>query len=375
MLAEFLLCMLLTSAFGAGSLYLLHREQESNASLAQTAAAIAQFERLHRAVNAADFAARALLVIRAADAEHVYRGRIADLDKELKHVLRHPTGIAEQRSVAELAREVANRFGNLEHVVQVRAADGVQRTRAAPDGFDPMRQINARIEQVKQLQSTVFEDIRQYHARTERDSRIMLAATALLSLGLIVTLCWRMDRLCSMLTRAQHEANHEAHHDALTGLPNARLLADRLSMALAHARRVGQMVAVVALDLEGFRQVNEEHGPNVADDVLQQTARRLQRLSRDADTVARIRDDEFVMVLSDVKSRDHAAAFAERLITNVSGSYTADGRDVSVGAHVGVSLFQGQAASADDLARQASAALWKAKNGGSRIEFVSNERP
>jgi diguanylate cyclase (GGDEF)-like protein len=155
----------------------------------------------------------------------------------------------------------------------------------------------------------------------------------------------------------------------LTGLPNARLLGDRLSMALAHARRVGQMVAVVAVDLEGFRQVNEEHGPNVADEVLQQAARRLQRLSRDADTVARIRDDEFVMVLSDVKSRDHTAAFAERLINNVSGSYTTDGRDINVGAHVGVSLFEGQAASADDLTRQASAALWKAKNGGGRIEL------
>ncbi len=214
------------------------------------------------------------------------------------------------------------------------------------------------------LRLTVLDPAgQQHHVRTERDLMIMLAATTLLSLALVVAVYWRMDRLCAMFTRAQHEVHYQAHHDALTGLPNTRLLNDRLAMSLAHARRVGETVAVVALDLEGFTRVNEEHGPEVGDDVLQQAARRLQRLSRDADTVARTRDDEFVMVLNDVKSGSHAAAFAERLLKNLTGTYTVDDRDITVGAHIGLSLFSGQAACADDLVRAAGEALLKARSG------------
>jgi diguanylate cyclase (GGDEF)-like protein len=252
-LAEFLLCILIISGFGAGSLFLVHREQASNASITQAAV----------------------------------------------------------------------RSGAL----------------------DAARQ--------------------QHHARTERDLRIMLGTMTLLSLALIAAIYWRMDRLCSMFMRARDQAHHEAHHDDLTGLPNARLLNDRLAMALAHARRVGQSVAVVAVDIDGFRRLNEEHGPSAGDQVLRQAAQRLQRLSRDADTVARTRDDEFVMVLSDVKSASHATAFAERLIRNLSEPYTADDGGITVGAHVGVSLFSGQATCAADLVRTASEALWKARNAGS----------
>lgn len=257
-LAEFLLCIVLMSGFGAGSLYLVHRDQASHAYLAQDALRVG--------------------------------------------------------------------------------------------AVDPARQQN--------------------HARIERDLRIMLATTTLLSLALIAAVYWRMDRLCSMFMRARDDAHHQAHHDELTGLPNARLLNDRLAMALAHARRVKETVAVVAVDLDGFRQVNEERGPSVGDEVLRQAASRLQRLSRDADTVARGRDDEFVMVLSDVKSRDSAAVFAERLINNLSGAYMVDGVDIKVGAHVGVSIFSGQATNAADLVRLASDALWKARSGGTaRIEL------
>lgn len=258
-LAEFLLCILIISGFGAGSLYLLHREQATHATVAQAAI------------------------------------RAGSLD-----------GLAQQRQLS-----------------------------------------------------------------TERDLRIMLGTTTFIFLALIAAIYWRMDRLCSMFTRAQAAAHHEAHHDELTGLPNGRLLSDRLAMALAHARRLGQSVAVVAVDLDGFRRVNEEHGPTAGNIVLQQAAQRLQRLSRDADTVARVRDDEFVMVLSDVKPGS-LPAFAERLITNLSGTYMAEQTEVAVGAHVGVALFSGQATGPADLIAVASESLWKARSGsGARFELAA----
>lgn len=236
--------------------------------------------------------------------------------------------------------------------------------------------VNATLADAAQVSGRLDQAVRQSQMRAERDVRIVLAATTLLSLALFVALYWRMDRLFEMFARAQDEAHHQAHHDPLTGLPNARLLSDRLAMALAHARRVRQTVAVVALDLNGFRQLNADHGPAAGDEVLRQAAARLQRLSRDEDTVARTRDDEFFMVLSDIKSQGHAAAFAERLIGNLSGAYNVGERELALGAHVGVALYTGQATSADDLVRTASAALWKAKNRAEgRVELSVNSGP
>ena len=199
---------------------------------------------------------------------------------------------------------------------------------------------------------------------TERDLRIALASMAVVSLLMIVALFWRLDRLWALWKRALAEAQHHAHYDDLTGLPNARLLKDRLEVALAHARRVKQQVAVVVADFDGFTEVNETHGDRAGDHVLKQAGTRLQRLCRDADTVARSAGDEFVLVLSDVNSEAAVHAFAERLIASLSAPYEANGAEIALGASVGVAIFSGQAASADALVRAANAALVGAKRMG-----------
>ena len=207
--------------------------------------------------------------------------------------------------------------------------------------------------------------------RTERDLRIVLATMAGVSLIMIVVLFWRIDRLWALWKRALLEAQHHAHHDDLTGLPNARLLKDRLQVALAHARRMKQKVAVVVADFDGFTDVNAQHGSARGDEVLRQAGVRLQRLCRDADTVARSAGDEFVLVLSDVNSEADVRAFAERLIASVSAPYEVNGSDIALGASVGVALFEGQAASADALIRTAHAALIGAKRlGGCEVAFA-----
>jgi diguanylate cyclase (GGDEF)-like protein len=215
-----------------------------------------------------------------------------------------------------------------------------------------------------------FQRIEQQKVRTARDVRIALATMAFVSLLMIVALFWRLDRLWALWKRALAEAQHHAHYDDLTGLPNARLLKDRLEVALAHARRVKQHVAVVVVDFDGFTDVNETHGGGAGDHVLRQAGTRLQRLCRDADTVARSAGDEFVLVLSDVNSESDVRAFAERLIVSLSAPYEANGAQVVLGASVGVSIFSGQAASADALVRAAGAALVGAKReGGGQVAF------
>jgi diguanylate cyclase (GGDEF)-like protein len=200
--------------------------------------------------------------------------------------------------------------------------------------------------------------------RTARDVRIALATMAVVSLLMIVALFWRLDRLWALWKRALAEAQHHAHYDDLTGLPNARLLKDRLEIALAYARRVKQKVAVVVADFDGFTEVNEAHGGGAGDDVLRQAGARLQRLCRDADTVARSAGDEFVLVLSDVNSDADVQAFAERLIASLSAPYEVNGSEIALGASVGVAIFSGQAASADALVRAANAALVGTKRSG-----------
>jgi diguanylate cyclase (GGDEF)-like protein len=209
-----------------------------------------------------------------------------------------------------------------------------------------------------------MQHVEEQKFRSERDLRIVLATMAVVCLAMIVVLFWRVDRLWAMWKRALAETQHHAHHDDLTGLPNARLLKDRLNVALAYARRLKQKIAVVAADFDGFTQVNEEHGNGAGDEVLRQASLRLQRLCRDADTVARTAGDEFVLVLSDVNSEADVRAFADRLIAALSAPYEVHGADIALGASVGVALFTGQPASGDALVRAANAALVGVKRSG-----------
>jgi diguanylate cyclase (GGDEF)-like protein len=214
--------------------------------------------------------------------------------------------------------------------------------------------------------SDQLQRVEEQKFRTERDLRIVLGTMGGVSLLMVVVLFWRIDRLWALWKRAMLEAQHQAHHDELTGLPNARLLKDRLDVALAHARRVKQQVAVVVADFDGFTELNRMHGTGTGDEVLKQAGTRLQRLCRDADTVARNAGDEFVLVLGDVNAEADVHAFAERLIACLSAPYDVHGEEIELGASVGVALFSGQAASADVLVRAANAALVGAKRHGAK---------
>ncbi len=170
-----------------------------------------------------------------------------------------------------------------------------------------------------------------------------------------------------------HEAQLErlAHHDALTGLPSRRLLLDRLQQALLHARRSGHPVAVVYLDLDGFKAVNDVHGHGVGDQLLTLIAHRFRGCLREGDTIARLGGDEFVAVLVDLPEVDAARPVLERLLAAASLPVEVEGRGLQVGASLGVSVFpQHDAVDADQLLRQADHAMYQAKlSGKGRFHF------
>lgn len=156
-----------------------------------------------------------------------------------------------------------------------------------------------------------------------------------------------------------------AYHDRLTGLPNRVLFFDRLRQVLAVARRGGKKAAVMFIDLDGFKDVNDTRGHDAGDKVLQSVADRLVRLVRKADTVARLGGDEFVVLLHEVGSADDAANVARKVLESVGAEiplgHTGAAR---VGASIGISIWPDNGASVDDVLMAADMAMYQSKQKG-----------
>ncbi len=168
----------------------------------------------------------------------------------------------------------------------------------------------------------------------------------------------------------EQRLEYQAYHDVLTGLPNRALFTDRLEIALSRARRHGRKVAVMFLDLDGFKQVNDELGHESGDDLLREIAGRLSTCLRAHDTVARLGGDEFVMLL-DEADEILASSIAGRVIQTVQMPHLISGRRVQVNASIGIALGEGE--EADRLLRRADIAMYEAKRGGrGRYRFYSN---
>lgn len=155
-----------------------------------------------------------------------------------------------------------------------------------------------------------------------------------------------------------------ALNDPLTGLANRRLLADRMSMAIVHARRDKSAMAVVYLDLDGFKQVNDTLGHGVGDTLLKMAAERLVAMVREEDTVARLGGDEFLISLWQVTGAVHAATVASRLIEAVSRPFGIEGHSVNMTASAGVAVYPAHGEDAETLMKSADLAMYQAKRAG-----------
>jgi diguanylate cyclase (GGDEF)-like protein/PAS domain S-box-containing protein len=164
------------------------------------------------------------------------------------------------------------------------------------------------------------------------------------------------------------QMQHLAYHDVLTGLPNRAMFQDHLELALARARRHENAVAVLFLDLDDFKPINDRHGHEVGDQVLQQTARRIQRASRDTDLVARQGGDEFLVLLADVEAGDSlddvtatVQETSERIAGTVAEAIELRGVTLSVRASIGSAVFPFEAGDARSLLQRADAQMYAMK--------------
>ena len=162
----------------------------------------------------------------------------------------------------------------------------------------------------------------------------------------------------------EHRLAHQATHDPLTGLPNRTLLLDRLDQAQRRARRNNRRVAVLFLDLDHFKVVNDSLGHGLGDRLLIAIANRLQTALRPADTVARFGGDEFVVLCEDLTNQQDAVAIAERVNEAISGPFVIDDVEVFVGVSIGIAFPDDNDADPETLIRDADAAMYQAKDRG-----------
>jgi diguanylate cyclase (GGDEF)-like protein/PAS domain S-box-containing protein len=160
------------------------------------------------------------------------------------------------------------------------------------------------------------------------------------------------------------QMTHSAKHDFLTGLPNRMLLNDRIGQAIASGRRHAKQVAVLFLDLDGFKHINDSLGHPVGDKLLQSVAERLMACVRGSDTVSRQGGDEFVILLSDLSQSEDAAVMAGRVLRAIAQPHSIDQHDLHVTTSIGVSVYPDDGANAESLIKNADTAMYQAKEQG-----------
>lgn len=170
----------------------------------------------------------------------------------------------------------------------------------------------------------------------------------------------RIDELRKM----QDILQKMAHHDVLTGLPNRILFDDRLRHAAAQAKRRQGSLAILYVDLDGFKAVNDRLGHLVGDGVLKEVARRMKESARQADTIARIGGDEFSIVVEDMVSRESVESTARRMLDALKKPMSFDGQTCAVGASIGISVYPKDTENLEELVKLADAAMYYVKEHG-----------
>lgn len=189
----------------------------------------------------------------------------------------------------------------------------------------------------------------------------------------ITTLAVVNARCKKKLVQLEHEAaeaRHFAYHDELTGLPNRRLLMDRLHQAMAQSERQHKHVALILLDLDGFKNINDRYGHEAGDKLLQQVAGRLAICVRAGDTACRYGGDEFIVMLPEIDGQENAEAVKEKIHTSLAAPYVIEGKIIALMASIGFVIYEGEGKYCQDLIRDADVAMYLAKSRNKARNFI-----
>jgi diguanylate cyclase (GGDEF)-like protein len=180
----------------------------------------------------------------------------------------------------------------------------------------------------------------------------------------------------SELYESQRDVDHLARHDALTGLANRLMLYDRLEHAIAGSQRTGRRIALIFIDLDRFKEINDTRGHAAGDKVLKAVSNRLKKMVREVDTVARFGGDEFIVLFDSIDDPRQIAAIAQKIINGLRLPLEIDGQEYRVGVSLGISVYPQDGDSATELLDKADLAMYRAKkSGGGTFRFCSPVAP
>lgn len=166
-----------------------------------------------------------------------------------------------------------------------------------------------------------------------------------------------------------------AHFDMLTSLPNRTLFFDRLDQAVARARRYQQKFAILYIDLDGFKQINDKYGHHMGDRLLKMVADLLSENTRDMDTIARVGGDEFIYILNNIEHRDNASRVASKISESMRQPFIVNGKSCQVSCSIGISIFPEDIDCGETLVKMADRAMYEAKkDGGNNHRFTLTEK-
>jgi len=198
-----------------------------------------------------------------------------------------------------------------------------------------------------------------------------VTASATVATGAVVSGMILATYLVGLL-RERAATEHQASHDGLTGLPNRSLVVDRLDRSIAHARRTNGSCAVLFMDLDRFKEVNDTFGHAAGDELLRSVATRLATCVRDEDTVARLSGDEFVILLPHLASPEHVVEVARRVLDTLSSPVTVGDQRMLLSGSIGVAVYPNDGGTAEEVLANADAAMYRAKEiAGSSWELFS----
>ncbi len=315
-------------------------------------------------------AARAAFGPHPGDALQTIERRAVEIDAELQYLAQHPlrAGIAEAfEALSRASRLMAMQARSLSGAAAgspPQVAAELDRLGAEADTAleRALRAQRRRIAEGTVAQLRVGEGLRTYVAW-------LLAGSIAVLVGLFGFYRWAKAREA----RARRRMEYLAHHDTVTGLPNRALLADRLQLEVARARRTGQGFAVLLFDLDGFKSVNDTFGHAAGDEVLARVGERLAASVRASDTVGRLGGDEFLAILPQV-GEEGALVVAEKLRAALQEPYALRSLTAQLSASLGVAFFPANGEDADALMNAADAAQYEAKRAGkNRIVLATRQ--
>lgn len=245
------------------------------------------------------------------------------------------------------------------------AFEGVLNNRNLISSYVPIRAApGAPVEGVFEVYSDVTELLQQQHRAQWQVAAMVLALLGTLYLFLFL-LVRKADRIIARQVREQEEkedqVRHQAFHDALTGLPNRAYFSDQLNLSITLAARHGHASALMFIDLDRFKAVNDNLGHDVGDMLLKVVSERIHTCMRSSDILFRIGGDEFTVILPVITEPEEAVSVATRVLEAVAAPVLIDGHELSVGATIGIAIYPGDGDSAGELLRNADAAMYSAK--------------